>query len=301
MVNDRSQLTTEQRNISTERIDLMTTEQIVSMINTEDARVPQAVAQENDRISAAIDMIVSRIRQKGRLFYVGAGTSGRLGVLDAAECPPTFGVKPSLVQGIIAGGRRALVQSIEGAEDRPLDGIAELKKKKLSAADAVVGIAACGLTPFVHGALSYSQQLGAGTVFVTCAPEAVQHIPAQIVINPVVGPEVIAGSTRMKAGTATKLVLNTLTTTLMIKLGKVYGNLMIDLNASNEKLKDRSIRILSELTGLSRNESKALLHRAHGRVKPAIVMHFRKTDLKSAQKILKQHNDSLRKAIKDVQ
>jgi N-acetylmuramic acid 6-phosphate etherase len=300
MLNDRSKLTTEQQNASSEQIDRMTTEQIVSVINTEDARIAGAVAKEQTKIALAIDMIVDHLRQKGRLFYVGAGTSGRLGVLDASECPPTFGVKPSLVQGIIAGGRRALVRSIEGAEDRPLDGIAELKKYKISAFDVVVGIAACGLTPFVHGALNYALELGAGTVFVTCAPEAVKHIPAQIVINPVVGPEVITGSTRMKAGTATKLVLNTLTTATMIKLGKVYGNLMVDLNASNDKLKDRSLRILSKLTQLNRDHAESLLVRASGQLKPAIVMYFRKTDLKTAHKILKQNHDSLRNAIEDA-
>ena len=301
MLTDRSQLTTEQQNANSEQIDRMTTEQMVAVINAEDAGVAAAVAQEQTKVAAAVDMIVARLRQKGRLFYVGAGTSGRLGVLDASECPPTFGVKPSLVQGIIAGGRRALVRSIEGAEDRPLDGVAELKKSKVSAADVVVGIAACGLTPFVHGALSYAQELKAGTIFVTCAPEAVQHIPAEIIINPVVGPEVITGSTRMKAGTATKLVLNTLTTATMIKLGKVYGNLMVDLNATNDKLKDRSLRILIKLTGLDRDAAEALLTRADGRLKSAIVMHYRKTDLKTAQKILKQSQDSLRNAIEDVQ
>jgi N-acetylmuramic acid 6-phosphate etherase len=301
MLTDRSQLTTEQQNANSEQIDRMTTEQMVAVINAEDAGVAAAVAQEQTKVAAAVDMIVARLRQKGRLFYVGAGTSGRLGVLDASECPPTFGVKPSLVQGIIAGGRRALVRSIEGAEDRPLDGVAELKKSKVSAADVVVGIAACGLTPFVHGALSYAQELKAGTIFVTCAPEAVQHIPAEIIINPVVGPEVITGSTRMKAGTATKLVLNTLTTATMIKLGKVYGNLMVDLNATNDKLKDRSLRILIKLTGLDRDAAEALLTRADGRLKSAIVMHYRKTDLKTAQKILKQNQGSLRNAIEDVQ
>jgi len=301
MLTDRSQLTTEQQNANSEQIDRMTTEQMVAVINAEDACVAAAVAQEQIKVAAAVDMIVARLRQKGHLFYVGAGTSGRLGVLDASECPPTFGVKPSLVQGIIAGGRRALVRSIEGAEDRPLDGVTELKKSKVSAADVVVGIAACGLTPFVHGALSYAQELKAGTIFVTCAPEAVQHIPAEIIINPVVGPEVITGSTRMKAGTATKLVLNTLTTATMIKLGKVYGNLMVDLNATNDKLKDRSLRILIKLTGLDRDAAEALLTRADGRLKSAIVMHYRKTDLKTAQKILKQSQDSLRNAIEDVQ
>jgi N-acetylmuramic acid 6-phosphate etherase len=301
MLTDRSQLTTEQQNANSEQIDRMTTEQIVAVINAEDAGVAAAVAQEQTKVAAAVDMIVARLRQKGRLFYVGAGTSGRLGVLDASECPPTFGVKPSLVQGIIAGGRRALVRSIEGAEDRPLDGVTELKKSKVSAADVVVGIAACGLTPFVHGALSYAQELKAGTIFVTCAPEAVQHIPAEIIINPVVGPEVVTGSTRMKAGTATKLVLNTLTTATMIKMGKVYGNLMVDLNATNDKLKDRSLRILIKLTGLDRDAAEALLTRADGRLKSAIVMHYRKTDMKTAQKILKQSQDSLRNAIEDVQ
>ena len=301
MLTDRSQLTTEQQNANSEQIDRMTTEQMVAVINAEDACVAVAVAQEQTKVAAAVDMIVARLRQKGHLFYVGAGTSGRLGVLDASECPPTFGVKPSLVQGIIAGGRRALVRSIEGAEDRPLDGVTELKKHKVSAADVVVGIAACGLTPFVHGALSYAQELKAGTIFVTCAPEAVQHIPAEIIINPVVGPEVITGSTRMKAGTATKLVLNTLTTATMIKLGKVYGNLMVDLNATNDKLKDRSLRILIKLTGLDRDAAEALLTRADGRLKSAIVMHYRKTDMKTAQKILKQSQDSLRNAIEDVQ
>ena len=301
MLTDRSQLTTEQQNANSEQIDRMTTEQIVSVINAEDARIAGAVAKEQTKIASAIDMIVDHLRQKGHLFYVGAGTSGRLGVLDASECPPTFGVKPSLVQGIIAGGRRALVRSIEGAEDRPLDGVAEIKKSKVSAADVVVGIAACGLTQFVHGALSYAQELKAGTIFVTCAPEAVQHIPAEIIINPVVGPEVITGSTRMKAGTATKLVLNTLTTATMIKLGKVYGNLMVDLNATNDKLKDRSLRILIKLTGLDRDAAEALLTRADGRLKSAIVMHYRKTDLKTAQKILKQSQGSLRNAIEDVQ
>lgn len=297
-LSDRSKLTTEQQNTFSEQIDQMTTEQIVSVINTEDARVAEAVAKEQERIAAAIDMIVDRLRHKGRMFYIGAGTSGRLGVLDASECPPTFGVKPSLIQGIIAGGRRALVRSIEGAEDRPLDGIAELKKKKVNPKDIVVGIAACGLTPFVRGALSYAQEIGSGTIFITCAPEAVKHIPAQIIINPVVGSEVVTGSTRMKAGSATKLVLNSLTTATMIKLGKVYGNLMVDLNATNEKLKDRSRRIIKLLTGLNDEESNSLLGCAKGKVKPAIVMHFQKTDLKTAVKILREHRGSLRDAIK---
>ncbi|MBN2314186.1 MAG: N-acetylmuramic acid 6-phosphate etherase [Sedimentisphaerales bacterium] len=289
--------TTEKRNRASENIDQLSTQQIVDLINTEDARVSMAVARQRKQIAAAIDVIVERFRQGGRLFYVGAGTSGRLGVLDASECPPTFGVSPSLVQGIIAGGRRALVRAIEGAEDYPEDGAKAIENKRVRAIDVVVGLAACGMTPFVHGALKQARRIGAATIFVTCAPEAVQHIPAEIIINPVVGPEVVTGSTRMKAGTATKLVLNTLTTGTMIRLGKVYGNLMVDLKATNEKLRDRSVRIVMEMTGLSRPRAARLLARAQGKVKAALVMHFRRVDLIRALAILKENGEFLRPAI----
>ncbi|MEJ2702802.1 MAG: anhydro-N-acetylmuramic acid kinase [Sedimentisphaerales bacterium] len=248
---------------------------VVDLINAEDTRVPMAVARQREQIAAAIDVIVDRFRQGGRLFYVGAGTSGRLGVLDASECPPTFGVSPSLVQGIIAGGRRALVRSAEGAEDHAEDGAESIRKKRVRS----------------------SERIGAATVFVTCAPEAVQHIPAEIIINPVVGPEVVTGSTRMKAGTATKLVLNMLTTGAMIRLGKVYGNLMVDLQATNEKLRDRSVRIVMEMTQLSRPRAMKLLARAQGKVKAALVMHFRRVDLIRALAILKENGEFLRPAI----
>jgi N-acetylmuramic acid 6-phosphate etherase len=289
--------TTELRNRASENIDRLSTQQIVDLINAEDALVPAAVARQRKQIAAAIDIIVERFRKGGRLYYVGAGTSGRLGVLDASECPPTFGVPPSLVQGIIAGGRRALVRSAEGAEDYPEDGAAAIKKKHVWAKDVVVGLAACGMTPFVHGALKQARRIGAATIFVTCAPEAVEHIPAEIIINPVVGPEVVTGSTRMKAGTATKLVLNTLTTGVMIRLGKVYGNLMVDLKATNEKLRDRSVRIMMEMTQLNRPRAQKLLDRAEGKVKAAIVMHFRRTDLPGALRILDESDQFLRKAI----
>jgi len=292
--------TTEKRNRASKNIDKLSTKQIIGLINAEDALVPAAVARQSKQISAAIDLIVSRFRKGGRLFYVGAGTSGRLGVLDAAECPPTFGVRPSLVQGIIAGGRRALVRAIEGAEDCAQDGARAIRKKKVKENDVVVGLAACGMTPFVHGALKEGRQIGAATIFVTCAPEAVGHIPAEIIINPVVGPEVITGSTRMKAGTATKLVLNTLTTGAMVKLGKVYGNLMVDLQATNEKLRDRSLRIVMEMTNLSRSDARRLLARAQGKVKAAIVMHFRQTNLAGALKILDECDQFLRKAIEEI-
>lgn len=293
--------TTEKRNPRSERIDERSTLEIVTLIGEEDMLVPQAVARERPRIAAAVDMIVARLRQGGHLYYVGAGTSGRLGVLDASECPPTFGVAPSLVQGIIAGGRRALVRSIEGAEDRPQDGAEAIDKKRVRPRDVVVGLAACGVTPYVHGAMKRARRIGAGTIFVTCAPEAIESIPAEIVINPVVGPEVVTGSTRMKAGTATKLVLNTLTTTAMIKLGKVYGNLMVDLRAVNNKLRDRSARIVMDVTGLSRRRAQALLRRAEGRVKAALVMHYRKADLHEALRILNDADQSLREAIGDVE
>ena len=292
--------TTEKRNRRSENIDELSTRQIVDLINTEDALVPAAVARQREHIAAAVDMVVERLAKGGRLFYVGAGTSGRLGVLDASECPPTFGVSPLLVQGIIAGGRRALVRSAEGAEDYAADGAEAIDKKRITPADVVVGLAACGMTPYVHGALNRARQIGAGTVFVTCAPEAVKHIPAEIVINPVVGPEVITGSTRMKAGTATKLVLNTLTTAAMVKLGKVYGNLMVDLRATNEMLRVRSLRIVIEMTGLSRARAKNLLARADGKVKAAIVMHFRKIDLPAALRILDESRQSLRKALEET-
>jgi len=292
--------TTEKRNRASENIDKLSTKQIVNLINAEDVLVPAAVARQSKQIAAAIDLIVARFKKGGRLFYVGAGTSGRLGVLDAAECPPTFGVSPSLVQGIIAGGRRALVRAIEGAEDCAQDGAISIRKKRVQASDVVVGLAACGMTPFVHGALKQARKIGAATIFVTCAPEAVGQIPAEIIINPVVGPEVITGSTRMKAGTATKLVLNTLTTGAMVKLGKVYGNLMVDLKATNEKLRDRSLRIVMEMTNLSRSGARRLLARAQGKVKAAIVMHFRRTNLSGALKILDECDQFLRKAIEET-
>lgn len=289
--------TTEKRNRKSENIDRLPTLQIVKLINSEDMLVAKAVGRESKKIAAAVEMIVERFKLNGRLFYVGAGTSGRLGVLDASECPPTFGVSHLLVQGIIAGGKRALVRAVEGAEDKIEDGIKAIQKRKITAKDAIVGIAACGLTPFVRAALKEAKKRNAGTIFITCAPEAVRDIPAEIVINPVVGPEVITGSTRMKAGTATKLVLNLLTTTTMIKMGKVYGNLMVDLKATNNKLKDRSIRIVAEITGLSKSKSDKLLKKAGGKVKVAIVMHFRKVDSQAAVEILNACGQSLRKAI----
>jgi len=291
--------TTEHSNPRSKNIDRLSTIGIVELINSEDMLVAEAVGKERKKIAEAVDVIVEHFRKGGRLFYVGAGTSGRLGVLDASECPPTFGVRPTLVQGIIAGGKRALVRSIEGAEDKVNEGAKAIIKRGVCNRDTVIGIAACGLTPYVRGALKQAMQIEAGTIFITCSAEGIRDIPAKIIINPVVGPEIITGSTRMKAGTATKLMLNILTTAAMIKMGKVYGNLMVDLNATNQKLRDRSQRIVVQLTGLSRAKAVKLLERAGGKVKAAIVMHFRKVNLQQALAILDECGQSLRKAIKE--
>ena len=239
----------------------------MEIINREDMQVAPAVAKERERIAAAADLIVKSFRRGGRLFYVGAGTSGRLGVLDASECPPTYGTRPFMVQGIIAGGARALRRAVEGAEDDAKAGARALDRRRLKPRDVVVGISACGLAPFVRGAMDRARQVGAATIFVTCAPEARKLLRADVVINPVPGPEVLAGSTRMKAGTATKLVLNTLTTTAMIRCGKAYGNLMVDVRAGSEKLRDRAERIVMAVTGVARPRARRLLKEARGRAK----------------------------------
>jgi N-acetylmuramic acid 6-phosphate etherase len=297
MFKDRSKLTTEKRNARSSDIDRRTTLEMVEIINSEDALIAPAVGREKKSIATAVELIVEGFKKGGRLFYVGAGTSGRLGVLDASECPPTYGTHPLMVQGIIAGGKRALVRSAEGAEDDKATGAKTIEKKRIKAADVVVGIAACGVTPFVAGAIEQAKKTGARTIFVTCAPEAKKFIKADVIINPVVGPEVVTGSTRMKAGTATKLVLNTLTTTAMIRLGKVYGNLMIDMRATNNKLRDRAIRIVAQATGVSKTKAANLLAKAKGHAKTAIVMYFRKVDYMRAIEILEQCGGQPRMAI----
>ncbi|MGO8703415.1 MAG: N-acetylmuramic acid 6-phosphate etherase [Candidatus Brocadiia bacterium] len=296
---DRSRLTTEKRNVRSRRIDLRSTLEIVDIINREDMQVAPAVARERKRIAAAADLIVKSFRRGGRLFYVGAGTSGRLGVLDASECPPTYGTKPFMVQGIIAGGARSLRRAVEGAEDDAEAGARALDRRRLKPRDVVVGISACGLAPFVRGAMERARQVGAATIFVTCAPEARKLLRADVVINPVPGAEVLAGSTRMKAGTATKLVLNTLTTTAMIRCGKAYGNLMVDVRAGSEKLRDRAERIVMAVTGVARPRARRLLKEARGRAKVAIVMQARKVGFDAAAKLLKQAGGSLRSALEN--
>jgi N-acetylmuramic acid 6-phosphate etherase len=264
---------TEQRNPHTMRIDQLSTLEVVDLINAEDRLVAEAVAAEREAIARCVDLVVESLRRGGRLFYVGAGTSGRLGVLDAAEMPPTYRTDPELVQGLIAGGHAALVRAQEGAEDDPGAGAAELEERKIGPADFVLGIATSGTTPYVHGALDRARELGARTGFLLCTPPTAElRARHDVVIAPLVGPEVITGSTRMKAGTATKLVLNTISTTTMVQLGKVYGNLMVDLEVTCQKLQDRGERILIELLGIDRPAATALLARGGGHVKTAIIM-----------------------------
>ncbi|MDX1568572.1 MAG: N-acetylmuramic acid 6-phosphate etherase, partial [Longimicrobiales bacterium] len=269
----RDERLTEQRNPRSRGIDVLSPDEIVELINDEDRTVADAVAREREAVARALELAVDAFRRGGRLIYVGAGTSGRLGVLDAAEMPPTFGTDPEQVQGIIAGGYDALVRSREGAEDHPEHGAEAVDARNVGPDDFVLGIATSGTTPFVHGALERARERGARTGFLLCTePSAELRELHDVVIAPLVGPEVITGSTRMKAGTATKLVLNTITTGAMIRTGKVYGNLMVDLQVNCEKLRDRGERILMELVGLDRTDAGALLERAGGHVKTALVM-----------------------------
>jgi N-acetylmuramic acid 6-phosphate etherase len=286
-MDDRGHLTTERRNARSRRLDRMSVEEAFDLINSEDATVAGSVAAARREICAAIELVVSAFRMGGRLIYVGAGTSGRLGVLDAAECPPTFLSDPSLVRGIIAGGREALVRSIEGAEDHPEDGAAAVDELDVSAKDVVLAVATGGTTAYVHGALRRAGQRGAKTVFFACVPKEDVADEADMSIRVLTGPEVLTGSTRMKAGTATKMVLNMITTISMVRTGKVYQNLMVDVNTkTNRKLVDRGIRIVSELTALSRDAARELLERADGHVKTALVMHARGVDRRTAQRML---------------
>jgi N-acetylmuramic acid 6-phosphate etherase len=264
-------LLTETRHPDTARIDQLSTREMLEVINAADRSVADAVHAELDRITQAVDGIAERLEQGGRLFFMGAGPSGRLGVLDASECPPTFNVDPELVVGLIAGGDYALRHSIEGAEDDAGQGAEDLKKHGLKAGDTLVGIAASGRTPYVLGGLVYANQLGALTVGLSCVPGSEVERRAKIAITPAVGPEVITGSTRMRAGTATKLVLNMLSTGAMIRTGMVFGNLMVNVQPTNEKLKDRAIRIIAAATEVDEELAAALLEQA-GEVRVAIVM-----------------------------
>jgi N-acetylmuramic acid 6-phosphate etherase len=284
---DRGHLVTEQRNARSTHFDRLSTSEAFDLMNEEDATVAAAVARARDAICRAIDLVAAAFRAGGRLIYVGAGTSGRLGVLDATECPPTFLSDPVMVQGVIAGGFSALTRSVEGAEDEDGAGAAAMDERAVGRADVVFAIATGGTTPYVHSAIARARQRGAKTVFFGCVPEAQVADEADVSIRVVTGPEVLTGSTRLKAGTATKMVLNMITTIGMMRAGKVYENLMVDVNTvTNGKLVDRGVRIVETITGLPREASRTLLEAGGGRVKTALVMHARKVDRSTAEALL---------------
>ena len=289
---------TERRNPRTANIDLASPLEIVDLIHAEDATVATAVHSQREPIARAIEIAETTFRRGGRLFYVGAGTSGRLGVLDASEMPPTYGTNPEMVQGIIAGGHAALTRSQEGAEDRLESAVEDLDKHGVRKGDFVIGIAASGTTPYVRRALAHARTVGAATGLIACSPppeDALQH--ADVAIVAVTGPEVVTGSTRMKAGTATKLILNTITTGAMIRLGKTFGNLMVDMRETNDKLVDRSQRIVMEIAGLDRAAAKKMLDAADGSVKLAIVMSMLGVTRDEAEKKLEQQGGVIRRVV----
>ncbi len=290
-------LTTESRNPRSRNIDELSATEIAKLMNEEDAQVAVAVGREIPAIATAIEWTAEAFRNSGRLFYIGAGTSGRLGVLDASECPPTFSTPPGMVIGVIAGGPKALTTAVEGAEDDLEQGAKDLQVHQFCSKDLLVGIATSGRTPYVIGALNFARNLGAKTIGLTCNAQSELHQHADLMLAPVVGPEILSGSTRLKSGTATKLILNMMTTGAMILIGKTYGNLMVDLRASNVKLKLRSQRIVSEITGLSIEQSAEALQRCGGEVKTAIVSILRDVDAQQARSLLAEASGQLRRAI----
>jgi N-acetylmuramic acid 6-phosphate etherase len=287
-------LTTEQRNANSSTIDMLTAIEIVELINREDSKVASAVAEETESIGKAVELIADCFRAGGRLFYLGAGTSGRLGVLDASECPPTFSTPPAMVVGIIAGGEQALTRAIEGAEDSLTQAALDLQTHTFCQQDVLVGIATSGRTPYVLGGLQYARSLGAKTIGYSCNRPSELDALSDVSIATIVGPEVISGSTRMKSGTATKMVLNTLTTAAMILIGKTYGNLMVDLRASNSKLKARSIRIVAEIAELSSSDAERCLASCNGEVKTGIVSSLLGISAEDARRLLTQNGGQLR-------
>ena len=295
--NEIKNLITEARNPATFDIDSKSTLQILKLINSEDKKIPKAIKREIPQIAKGVELIVKAFKKGGRLFYIGAGTSGRLGVLDAAECPPTFGTDPRMIKGIIAGGYKCLIHSKEGVEDNLKAGAMDLKKAGLKKEDVVVGIAASKRTPYVLGALKYAKKTRAKTIFVFCNPGKGLKVKPDVIISPVLGPEVITGSTRMKAGTAQKLILNMLTTCSMIKMGKVYQNLMVDLQVKSQKLSERSKRIIMEVTGVNYKQAEIYLRLSGGKVKTALVMILAKVDKIEAEKRLRKAGGFVRKAV----
>ena len=299
MFDELQKLATEQRNPRSRHIDTASTDTILEIMNTEDRLVAEAVGTQLPWIGQAVDIIVEAFRNGGRLFYAGAGTSGRLGILDASECPPTFGTDPELVQGLIAGGLPAVFQAQEGAEDLESNGAEALDEAGVRGADVVCGIAASQRTPFVLGAVKHARALGCKTLFITCIPRSAFSIDVDVAICPVVGPEVIMGSTRMKSGTAQKLVLNMLTTASMIRMGKVYENMMVDLQMTNAKLVERSKRTVMTVTGISYEDATRVLNAAGGHVKTALVMHMSDVTREEAARRLESASGFVRPAIEN--
>lgn len=294
---DRGHLLTEQSNQRSSRLDQLDTLELVALFADEDRRPQEAVAAATPDLAQAVDAVSERLRAGGRLFYLGAGTSGRLGVLDAAECPPTFCSDPEQVQGVLAGGSAALLRSSEGLEDLEDAGRTDLDARGFCSKDCLVGIAAGGTTPYVRGGLAFAKSIGALAIAMACVPTEQAPLPCDIDIRLLTGPELLTGSTRMKAGTATKLALNTLSTAVMVKLGKVYGNRMVDVAASNSKLVDRSLRILRDLAGVERERGLTLLEDAGGSVKLALLMAAADLSVDRACALLQQHDQQLRSAL----
>lgn len=295
---DLSKMMTETRNPNTMDLDQMSALEIVTAMNREDRRVPEGIEPELSRIAAVVEAVEAAFRKGGRLFYLGAGTSGRLGVLDASECPPTFGVDPGMVVGLIAGGDRALRFPIEGAEDSRELGRRDLEERNLTADDVVVGIAASGRTPYVLGALEYARSLGCTTAAIACNKNSAVGLAADIAIEAQVGPEVLTGSTRLKAGTAQKMILNMISTGAMVRIGKAYYNLMVDVVQSNEKLQTRAENIVMEATGVDRTEARTAIDAAGGKVKLAITMILTGKEADQAQQLLEQAGGRVRDAIR---
>src|SRR4028119_1660436 len=294
---ERGHLLTEQVNPNSQNLDQLTSLELVELFNREDAQTLSAIASAKTQLAQAIDLTAAALGRGGRLFYIGAGTSGRLGVLDAAECPPTFCTPPELVQGIIAGGAGALVRSSEDLEDRQEDGAEAIAHRHITELDVVVGITAGGTTPFVHGAIQAARQRGAKTILIACVPTEQVSIEADLDIRLLVGPEVLAGSTRLKAGTATKLALNILSTGVMVQLGKVYGNRMVDVAITNKKLRDRALRILQDLTGLPRPAAASILEQSGNSVKLALLMYWTGLKPDDCDRLLAEHKGNLRAAV----
>lgn len=290
-------LTTESRNLSSQQLDQMSALEIVQLMNEEDKKVPEAITPYLPQIAQGVEWIIEAMKQGGRLIYVGAGTSGRLGVLDASECPPTFGVSPELVKGMIAGGKTALTQAVEGAEDNFEQGKFDLEAIQFSQKDILVGLAASGRTPYVLGALNYAKDLGAKTIAIASNANAPLPLEADLAITPNLGAEVLTGSSRLKSGTAQKLILNMLTTASFVRLGKCYQNLMVDVTVTNQKLQARAIRIIQEATGCDKTLAEQKLTEANNHAKLAILMILTHQSVQKATELLQKSDDHLRLAL----